>query len=145
VRSANLKSRALPFKTQLCLEKSAGGHQDPLGQLCGSLCSKYADSFFLEKVFSASLCVSRRPSCVTVISPQSAPRIHRGPQRRKTLAAALLRCALCVEPEVLRMRNRTFGAFVCQRGRRTKGTVCLVARTIYWWRSTASIRDGIRR
>jgi hypothetical protein len=39
--------------------------------------SKYASSCFL-KVFSAALCVSRRSSAVTVISPQSALRYAEG-------------------------------------------------------------------
>jgi hypothetical protein len=34
-------------------------------------------------VFSAALCVSRRSSALTVISPQSALRLRRGTQRRK--------------------------------------------------------------
>jgi hypothetical protein len=36
--------------------------------------SKYADSCFFEKVFSAALCVSRQSSAVKLISPQSALR-----------------------------------------------------------------------
>jgi hypothetical protein len=62
--------------------------------LRGTLRSQYAASSFREKVFSAALCVSRRSSAVTVISPQSALRIRRGPQRRKALVAVLLSARL---------------------------------------------------